>query len=862
MTSLTNRRIARLLLLVAGVAGLGASCGPPPAIVIDGPAHGSFSQASSILVTGHVVSAPAATSVVTVNGVATPIEAGGTWSASVPLDATAVFNPIVAELTLASGATRRARSVVIASDSIVEGAFSPGGVALRLRDAGLDEIESVLTDLVDLDLIDVIPAGTRVINNFCYLDGGFLGCLGSVDVHISDSPAPSIQNLTFDVDAETDVFLVDVLVEGLELTADVTEEAGANINCEIDIDADQMTILTALTIEPDASDPSKIDVVQDGGVSVQFDGFDDSTSCSGLLGGLVETLIDSFVSDVEDLVEDGVRDALDDLDADGNTLIAASVEGILEGLDVSGAFGDLLDTTIESAFSTVSEDPDGLTIGIDAAILTSIGTGSGECTPPAGAPELDASYHLSTALPSYGATTPINGLPYHLALGISTSTFGQLMRTQTECGLLNATIDELDLGGGPVPITGGLLALFVPEFSSLEPSALFEVELLPTLAPILLAQTGPAGEEATLKLAQLQVRIVPQAAPDSGILTVLLDATLGLDLAIDPEAQGLDIVVGTPAPGDVSAFIVDNPLGVAVEPLEDQVLPLLAAALLPDLASALGSFPLPKLLGFALEGVETAATGEHLSLFANLSALPPPPPEFVLFEDFEGLTPGGLDGQGGWHAGGENDPNGGTGDITVEADGANQLLQAGPSSGGSGSPRLYSRSLGAVSIGPADTGTLFLRFQAQNTNGDDDFDARPSFGLTDTDQSSDDPNSFSDFEVQVHMDDRNGGQFVLRGRSGGASQDLSVLLDDDTWYSLWVVIDNAADLFDVYIEGGAQYPTQTQIGSGLSFRNGTVGPLDTYFGATDDHDDDDDDGVFDDIHLSDGVNLSDPLASP
>lgn len=50
----------------------------------------------------------------------------------------------------------------------------------------------------------------------------------------------------------------------------------------------------------------------------------------------------------------------------------------------------------------------------------------------------------------------------------------------------------------------------------------------------------------------------------------------------------------------------------------------------------------------------------------------------------------------------------------------------------------------------------------------------------------------------------------------------------DTWYELWMVIDNAADTVDVYLQGGSNYPRQTLLRAGMPFRNGTGGSLVSY----------------------------------
>jgi hypothetical protein len=47
---------------------------------------------------------------------------------------------------------------------------------------------------------------------------------------------------------------------------------------------------------------------------------------------------------------------------------------------------------------------------------------------------------------------------------ISSSAFDQLLKAETESGLLISSITELDFGGGPLPLTAGVLAVFLPAF--------------------------------------------------------------------------------------------------------------------------------------------------------------------------------------------------------------------------------------------------------------------------------------------------------------------------------------------------------------------------------------------------------------
>ena len=73
-----------------------------------------------------------------------------------------------------------------------------------------------------------------------------------------------------------------------------------------------------------------------------------------------------------------------------------------------------------------------------------------------------------------------------------------------------------------------------------------------------------------------------------------------------------------PPAEDITVAVLVNPLGVNEAALEVDVLPPLVAALLPAVAGALASFPLPEFFGLTLSGVEISRNGQFMTLYANL----------------------------------------------------------------------------------------------------------------------------------------------------------------------------------------------------------------------------------------------------
>ncbi len=152
------------------------------------------------------------------------------------------------------------------------------------------------------------------------------------------------------------------------------------------------------------------------------------------------------------------------------------------------------------------------------------------------------------------------------------------------------------------------------------PATPFRIDVRPTLAPVVTGTPGPAGELATLKMAQLIVTVVRDDASQAVVLQGAVDADMGMNLEFNAGALGF--LLTPPELDDITVAVLLNPLGVDVVSLETGILPPLIAELIPDLAGSLSSFPLPEFLGLNLQGVEISRTGEFMSLYANLVPAP------------------------------------------------------------------------------------------------------------------------------------------------------------------------------------------------------------------------------------------------
>jgi hypothetical protein len=628
MTGACNPRVLKIL-IVALACTVIFGCGR---VQIDEPVNGTFVSDPTINVSGNVFSsAPEIAPIdiadlqLTINGAIIPLAPDGTFSANLMVDQTQVFNAIEADLLqISSDYSDSARVVVIAGDSILEGHYSPEAIALQINNSGLDALEPVVSSLVDLDLPTIMPVGTVVAQNICVIDGGILGCLGRATISIA-APSPSISS--FDVDFGSQQNSVDAVISLNQFDLNVYIDGGAYVlvpNCDLNLMASTVTLSGDFSLEPDAASPTKVDVAQVGNISTGFVNFDQTFTSGACDDFLIGDIIQLIVGDVEPLLRSALENYLNSTDGNGNTVLAAAIEDALGGVDISGPVGVALNSQLDAPLFQVQENTVGITLGSDARFLTNIGTGPGECSPPPNAPQLTASYHVDQPFPEFGSSSP-GGTPYDIGMGISSSGFNQLLRSQIECGLLVATITEIDLfgTGTPLPLTAGVLTPFFPALENIGADEAARIEIKPTIAPLVTGEPGPMGELALLKIAQLnfEVLVTRPDGSDFSVADLMLDADVGIDLNFDSATAALVFELATPDPSFITAKAVENPLASDVSAVEG-LLPSIVSSFLPSLAGGLGSFPVPSFLGLDLNVIEVGRNGEMLTLYANLETAP------------------------------------------------------------------------------------------------------------------------------------------------------------------------------------------------------------------------------------------------
>ncbi len=596
-------------------------------VFIDSPSHGSFSDAASVMITGHYTALPANRVSLLINGVAPNVSwnpQDRTFVHSLTLDQDTILNPV--GVTLADTATEddvRARIVILAGRSVADGEYSPESVAMRLNESGLASMQSLISSLASsgLNIGSLIPVGSPLIDQ-CVIDVGFLGCWGSARVAI-DNPAPSFSGVGLATDSKPGAVRGDISVNGLRLDIRLSG-SGLVPSCGIRMSANRLALGGDYALEPAMANPSHVDVDLVGPMATGFNGFNVRFTWGICSWPIISDILGLFTPLVEDLAVDAMQGFLKDPDGTGpqKSPVAEGIESALDGVNISGSVGQGVGLSFEAPMFKIEEDHVGITLGAHSRFNVSVGTGLGQCTPPPGTPDFARSFSPYQAFPAFGATSPVRGVPYGLGIAISPSGFNQLLRGQTECGLMRTSLSEIDLDGpegAPAStITSDLLMAFVPEFAFLPPGTPLRIDLAPTIAPFVSGDLGPNGEVAELMIAQLGIKIVDPTTNDVW-LTGAFDAKLGIDLAFAPDGSGLSISINKPAISDVTIRVIDNPLGANEESVET-VLPNIMAPMIPSLAGALSGFPLPQFFGLQLQGVEVSRNGQFIGLFANLVA--------------------------------------------------------------------------------------------------------------------------------------------------------------------------------------------------------------------------------------------------
>lgn len=611
----------RVTVLVAALLLVAAACDVKDMIVT--PKDGAIVPTSTVDVTGKIPEGADPGGTLTVNGIATPINADESWSQTVPVSTTELVTPIEVIYIDPHGIDWRQRQAVIGGPKLDERQYTPNGVGMRFTNTGLTNLGPVIKGLAGsaFDIGGLLLSQNPIVDQedaFLTIDitgNAYEAGIGGVD----------IEPLSTASGVKTDITIDDLFV-GLDLH--LSDGLLINMDCRLELQIPTTQISATFDLAPTAGNPSKVDVNMVGAPSVNTGtvGYEFiSGICDGdtfLIGDIVNSLAGG---QIQALIGGGFATNLGDPDGSGplDSPIAGAIQTALGEISIAGSVGEAVKANLDAPFTQINETNDAIDFRADADFYSTFGTGPTDCQPTPGAPDLDATYDVPGTYPNLGATTP-SGDPYGLGLVIGASAFNQLLGSMTECGIINQTVTEISLGGPPLPITSSLLGFLAPEFATKLPANTpMRIEVTPTVAPFISADPGPNGEPAELNLANLQIRFIENRAGLGDIthLTLAVDAPLGFALAYDPVAGVLAPTITPPPATLVEARVVDNSIGVT-EPAIEALFPTLFPAFASSLGSSFAAFPLPAFLGLGLEVLEVARDGNYFVLYSNLDPVP------------------------------------------------------------------------------------------------------------------------------------------------------------------------------------------------------------------------------------------------
>ncbi len=569
--------------------------------------RGVYTSSPTETITGQVeVASDDSLESLTVNGVEATID-GTSWSAEVPLDGEAILNPVVVEARYASGEVIRERRTVVYGDGehavvLPEGAVQQDAVGLRLNERSFATISTVVKDLTTFDPGAIAPPGTVFMDD----------CLTRIIVctlHAKASTAGSPTIADFGVALDSHDGNVQAVVTLTDLSVPVRVDArvaGIPATCALQVDAASVTIDGAYTLEPDPNDPHYLDVNLVGASPTVTLGNVTDDFVGGICSiPVIEQIVGLFMPDVEDMMETSLTSLLGDPDGAGpaDSPVADAVEQALSQLSIAGDIGGALGLDLESTITAADEHPDGIALRATASFTAA--------TVAPEAPDLTGSVGFpGEVLAALPATTP-GGHDYDVAVGASASGFNQLLAGETELGLLN--VDVTDLDGEPLTLrglfdligAGGLITEDHPVVISLRPE----------VAPFVTTEPGPDGSIGEMRLGGYRTTIAVAGDDPTLLLELVLDfrTGVGLELADD----GLAFTFAQPSEDDLEAAIIENPLGLPPALIEG-VFAELAPQVFGSVEDELPSFPLPQFAGLDLSPVEIGRVGSGFVLFADL----------------------------------------------------------------------------------------------------------------------------------------------------------------------------------------------------------------------------------------------------
>lgn len=684
-----RRSMVPLLISLAVTTLVAADCSPPPPLYLNAPGQNAFHDLGGATQTLEVRGGIGAgvdpgTAVVTLhlNSVgptnAIPVTLDPLGRFTVPLDvdyrvpgslAQRGLNTVFARLQKTNDPLfdlRVAVTVAVGESSAEWGPTADTAISLRLNTPGLAKIAAAVGGTVaqGLDIEGLIGTDgngqpRKILDQQCIPTSS---CLFRVDgfvrqvrydrLAVGITPRPP-------ADASGGYADLDVDLEDLRIHFEAYDVAPplANIYCSGYLQADPLRATSAIDQLPDG-EAIRADQISAVTTLHNFQLHFDSGAQICNYPPLTAYLQSTLAPQLEAMAEQEFATALGDPDGTGpqRPIVEVGVENAINGLGIGQDLQPTLRMDLHAEFTKIEEDAFGITYWTRTTpTLLSTLCQTGALFPGA-CPAFGASGYLVALPPTSplaGPTAP-GSAPYDLGLFLSESFLGQIVKGFASSGGLSGSVTSMpgcagfNLGGSTVLTAGCLLennplALAV---TGLQASDLLEIRYRPTVPPVFTGGGGPLGSHAAISIAGLHLellRLPPGQRPET-LATVLLrlngglsltfesvDATLGFDIeyCTDVEDPWSD-PPSTCSPDATATTLTSSfPSGFVTPSILDWLVngSLLPEVILPTLAQGVASFPIPRLLGYDLEEVETSRDQDFLSTFLDL--VPPPCPECI-----------------------------------------------------------------------------------------------------------------------------------------------------------------------------------------------------------------------------------------
>ncbi len=624
--NLADATIVRRAQLLPPTASVSQACvaatAPVPNLIVTQPTYGIFiapgpGNQCNVNFVGSVPNVENSDLEVTVGGDVVPTTNSAFNAVHVlsgPLEST-----FVEATRISTGGTKGVNEVQSCADSITASAAAPSGIGVRLNDRGIDRLEPVLNSTIAAQLGDVgalVKSVSPIQVNQCVVDAS-VGCVITLStVSISNAGLGA-----FGIGLDSQTNQVAVSATANNLFADYDAEL-TGPNCSGRVSATSVNLSGAFSLEPLASNRHQVDVNLVSGPTIGLTGFSNTFTGGVCDFPILSDIINAFAQPkIQSAVVDAVTNALKDPDGGGpaDSPLADAAESALGGLDLSGTIGATLGINFDAPFQSIVEDNTGITFRIDANV------NPGSLDPLS--PQPSSSLKIASTFPTYGANTPITGVPYGVALSIDPTTINKLLRSEVQAGTFKLDVTQLDFSLVPAsvcPTCAGLgtqtmtttnLGAVLPFFRSVSPAENVVVQVRPTLAPAMLDPTAITGVTEVVRAAGASVDFV---GATSGKHFIQLAVDGNVQILVNVASNKVDISIVNVA--NLNARLLDSSLSVN-QIAVDVIMSLIAPLGNLQLSQSLESIPLPTILGISIVPrlIDNDPAGNYLSVYLDLN---------------------------------------------------------------------------------------------------------------------------------------------------------------------------------------------------------------------------------------------------